>query len=43
LPSNDPNLGAYFKVETVDGNTVISVDSGGIGAAPALQPSRLKA
>ena len=36
LPSTDPNLGAYFKVETVDGNTVISVDPDGVGSTPAM-------
>ena len=32
----DPNLGAYLKVETVNGNTVISVDPDGVGGAPAI-------
>ena len=29
----DPNLGAYLKVETVDGNTVVSLDADGAGEA----------
>ena len=29
----DPNLGTYLKVETVDGNTVVSLDADGAGEA----------
>lgn len=32
----DPNLGAYLKFETVNGNTVVSVDADGMGGAPAV-------
>lgn len=34
--STDPNLGAYLKVENVNGNTVISVDADGIGTEQAF-------
>jgi hypothetical protein len=34
--ATDPNLGVYLTVETVNGNTVVSVDCGGLDSAPAV-------
>lgn len=32
----DPNLGAYLKIETLGGNTVISIDADGAGPGAAV-------
>ena len=36
MDATDPNLGAWLTVETSGGNTVISIDSDGVGGAPAV-------